>query len=408
MIEKTKQKFRSLPRAVRAMVFLFWVYQFVQTISVIFLNLFVFVVTESVTTLLIYNAILWSGTFVGFSVWGYVVAQQQWSMRLNYFKSFVLYIISFLFLAFFHDTAMHLYVFAALNGVALGMFWLGVHTFEMLLTKEENRDFYSSVVSAGNQVLIVLAPLIATITFFFSERVLNTEPYTILFWILPFVYALSFPFLFSLPNFVPPKFSLSHLWSLMREKKYRKVRLYQLFGSTRPVYQGVIIPIAALAALGSVVNIGVFETVIGILSAVFVIYLSHHRHQNNRMRVLWYVTIGVALSLILLFFHDLSVWFYVGYGVVAAFAVPLMRVSKHVIDLHSVEKMRSTTSFYEGLLFRELVLGCGRIALIGIISCIAFFVADKTLFVQIAVSLWTCNIFFTAFLAQRFIENKAS
>ena len=77
MFSKTLNRFRALPAAPKAMVYLFWVYEFSQLIVNLFLNVFVFLQTQSLMGLVIYNVVFFLAIFVGFDLWGLVMAQLQ-------------------------------------------------------------------------------------------------------------------------------------------------------------------------------------------------------------------------------------------------------------------------------------------------------------------------------------------
>ena len=66
MILKTLHRFKTLPLTARAMVYLFWIYEFSQIIVNLFLNLFVFMETNSLMGLVIYNLTFFLAIFLFF------------------------------------------------------------------------------------------------------------------------------------------------------------------------------------------------------------------------------------------------------------------------------------------------------------------------------------------------------
>lgn len=377
MFTKTLQRFKALPATTQAMVFLFWVYEFSQVIVNLFMNLFVFLETKSLFGLVAYNLVFFIAIFFGFVVWGFLMAQWQISFRYNYFRAFAVYTISFLTLIIFPHSFGFLLLFAALNGLGLGMFWVGVHAYEMITTKSGNRDFYSSMVSAGAQALAVISPLLATLSFYLSEQIFHVETFKILFWTLPFVYLLSLPFIFRLPDFIAPRVTKSEINRLWSSKKLRPVHIYNFATAIPWGIRVIMMPTIMLAALKTVINVGLFQALVGILAILAVIILSHKRHEGNRITILFYATLCIIFDFMILLFWQQTPYAYVFYSIILVFVQPIHRVSQHVIDLHSMELLREKKNhFYAGMLFRDCVISVGRIGTILTIGALMYFLDD--------------------------------
>ena len=406
MIAKTFQRFLDLPDVTRSMIGLYWVYEFSQIITWIFLNTFIFLQSESLGFLALYNAFYFTGCLVGFCVFGYFIAQLQISMRLNYLRSFVFYILSFLILLIFPHEPLVLLAFGFFNGLGLGMFWVGVHSYEMLHTDESNRDFYSSMVSTASQVLVIASPFIATITFILSNKYFDGATFTLLLWILPFVYLLSLPFIFKLPDFVPEKISVDEVKRLFLSPSISKARQYWMGTSFDLAIRTIILPVFAITALGNVVNIGILETCVGILSLVAVIVLSHVRNEGNRIQILFYSVLVMSGAYSFLFFADAAWYFYVLFSILYVFIKPIFSVSEHVIALQSVELVRGEdeSCFYPGLLYRDFVLWIGRSIAIGVVMFTAWFVQDDLLTAKYMVFFVIASLLLLWVTAKRLVE----
>lgn len=376
MFTKTLHRFRALPDDARAMVFLYWVYEFSQMIVGLFLNVFVYESTGSLMSLVIYNLVYFFMVALGFSGWGYVVAQKQISLKYNYLRAFTIYILSFLCLIFLPHDFSYLLLFSAFNGLGLGMFWVGVHSYEMLTTTEENRDFYSSMVSLGTQVFSVISPLVATLSFYLSKEIFHLETYEILFWILPFIYLASLPFLFKLPDYTPKKIPHSEWKRLLFDPKLKKVRRYILSGGLPWGFRSTLVPALSLLSLKTVINIGVLQSVVGGVSILALIILSHHRHQGNRVRILFYSVLAMMAAFGLLFFWEGSPWIFILFSLSLTLISPIYRVSEHVLDLKAMEKLTGEHSFYPGLIYRDALIWVGRSLAIGFMCILLLFTSE--------------------------------
>lgn len=396
MFLKTLHRFRDLPDSTRAMVFLYWVYEFSQIIVGLFLNVFVFMATDSLMSLVIYNVIFFFFVALGFSGWGYVVAQRQISLRYNYLRAFTIYILSFLSLLFLPHDFSYLLLFAAFNGLGLGMFWVGVHSYEMLTTSNQNRDFYSSMVSLGTQIFSILSPLVATLSFYLSEQVFHLETFEILFWILPFVYLCSFPFLFKLPEYTPKKIPHSEWSRLLFAPKLKPIRDYILAGGLPWGFRSTLVPALSLLSLKTVLNIGVLQTVVGGVSILTLLFLSHKRHEGNRVKILFYAVLALSVSFALLFFWEFSPIFFIIFSLLLTVVSPVYRVSEHVLDLQAMEKLTGDHSFYPGLVYRDVLIWVGRTLAVGFLCVLVVFTTEeRTLQIgvgAIIVSYWLVYI----------------
>lgn len=389
------------------MIGLFWVYEFSQIIISVFLSTFVFIQTQSLVALTWYYVFMFTGCMIGFVLWGLIMAQFRVSMRLNYLRAFAIYICSFFFLLFFPHTLSFLLAFSLFNGVGLGMFWLGVHSYEMIHTDNSNRDFYSSMVTLGSQIFAVISPLVATSSFLLSEKIFHMETFTLLLWGLPFIYLFALPFIFQLPDYYPQKIDMKEVRRLFVDKKLQVARLYYIFGDYDYALRGVVIPFFALSALGTVVHIGVLETIVGALAIFAIVILAHFRHAGNRIQIMLYAVCGLAVAEVFLFFSHLHWVFYVTYSLIAVFMRPIFRVSEHVVDLESVDLIKSDLhDFYPGLLYRDFMLWVGRMSAFLFIFFLAFFIKDNLLLGKIVVASIIVVLFVKWWCAKMVVEQK--
>ncbi|MBT4937096.1 hypothetical protein HON22_04205 [Candidatus Peregrinibacteria bacterium] len=408
MLKQTLQKFKKLPTTTQSMIYLSWIYEFIQVITSTFLGAFVFIQTNSIAALCIYLLIFYLACMIGFCVWGYTVSQLKMSMKWNYFKAFFIYFLSFIFLLFYHTGLQNLLIFSFLNGLALGMFWVGVHSFEMIHTHKNNRDFYSSMVSAGSQTMHILAPLIATISFIASEYIFQIETFLSLFFILPFVFIFSIPFIGKLPDFIPPYIPVVEIKRLFSDKKLSVARKYYLAGAPGHTLKEIFVPVLALVALGNITNIGIFETIMGVISIIFVIYLSHHRHEGNRISILLYASFSYLVACSFLFFSDVHPIFYIIFSLIYLLSSPIHRVSVHVIDLESLEiiKTNKESCFYPGLLYRDFLLWISRSLMLIIVLITSQFTENALLAAKVSIILFVCSLFLTWFYAMKLMESR--
>ncbi len=361
MLTDTWKKYKSLSPTLKSIMYTYWIYEFAQYILSIFMGIFIFDETRSIEVLAVYYLIYCCTILLGFSGWGALTAHWQINLRTNHLRAFFVYILAFLWLWFFRGEVWHFLVFGAISGLALGMYWMGHHSFEMIETSDDGRDFYSSLLGVGAIVLRIIAPLFATITFLVSKQ-LGRDTYDLLFWILPFTYLLVIPFLRNLPDFTPHKISLAEWKRLIKTKKYRPVRWYIVVESMGWAVGSMILPMIALAALGTVVNFGWFQTVIGVIAIIALLVQGRFQKIHNRLLVLFCLLSLYFLLNGALYLWTLSALVYVIFSMVSSLADPLKQTVKHVFSLRVMDLLKCDEEhFFAGMLYREILLWLGRI-----------------------------------------------
>ncbi len=402
MLQQTIQKFKNLPKVVKSMIALFWVYELVAQMTTVFINAYIYLNTQSIEILIQYNFFNILGIGLGFVIWGYLIAYFQISFRLNYIKSFIIFIASFLVLIFLPKENFTYFLFALVNGLAVGMFWVGVHTYELIHTTDDIRDFYSSMISAGVVILKMLSPALAIFSFYISEHIFHFEMYTIFFIILPFLYLIALPFIFSLPEYIPEKIPPSSIKNLFSDKKIGKIRKYLFFSSIDFAILAVVFPIIAIQALSTPYNIGYLEFISGLIAFVGILYLSHQRNAENRTDILSTAIMGIFISGIIILLYPLHWGFYAVGSICLILLIPVYRVSIHVLDLFAMDKLKEVNnSIYESVLYRDFILFFARIfALLCMYIC-TFFVESEYVLIVIGLVTVMCSYLFTAFYAKK-------
>ncbi len=389
------------------MVFVFWIYKFVAVLSGIFLSVFVYLKTQSISAFVLYLAVNHTALMLGFVGFGMFMGARRISIRYNYIRAFALFFLAFLLLVLLPHTFAWLLLYAFLYGFGNGVMWLTIHTLELAHTKNEGRDFYSSMVELGSQVMVVIAPFVATASFLVSEKYLHTETYFLLFLILPLACLAALPLLFRIPDFVPPRVPLNDFRKFLIQRNVPALRYYAT-GSLHYALHGCVVPIMAIVSLGSAINLGLMETVLGTVSIIAIMVLSLVRHPENRLSLMLQTTVIFLVAYAMLFFFDASPIAYVAYALIVVLFKPILRVSEHVIDLYSVDLLRTNgDSFFPGLLFRDLVLWTGRILIPATMALLVAFIKNDVLVLKASVILLGVLLLGSWFAARALIQSAS-
>ncbi|MES2135307.1 MAG: MFS transporter [Patescibacteria group bacterium] len=365
MFQKTLARFKGLRPPVRSLVFLFWIFTFTGSVTGIFTQIFLYERFTSVFFNVVASMLFNTGTMVGFCVFGYLASRWRRNIKQGFAASFVVMTLGFIVLI--SGTSMIAACIAmTFLGIGNGLFWLTVHTFELSQTKDEERDFYSSLLSAGSQVFSFLGPALATLLIWISGMVFHIGNLTLLFIITPVFYLLGFFCFSALADYRPAPIRLADLWHFLSNRKNQIAQIYLSGGAFHDILQNIVPSLVVLFILGSALNVGIFSTLLGLFSAVCVLMVAHHRTSENRLLIFGIMTLIMVLT---------TVWFgavftfiaLVVYTIIESIVAPLLRVSIHVTDLKTMESMgRENSDFYATMILRDLSLWFWRM-LIGVI-----------------------------------------
>lgn len=250
--------FFRLPLSNRSMIYLMWIYSLGGVITGVFLNIYVFKIHSSIIDLILYNLIYFTSSFLGFGLLGWMMAQISGNIRNMYYISYVMFIVAYFVLLVFDGTLLAVYLFAILFGFGNGAFWNAVHTQELKNIADKNRDFYSSSISAGQNIISVVVPFFVAIVFAITAYY-HMDGYWVLFEILPIVYISSFIFIHNIDTYIPAKITMRDVSNFFDWKRYKYGHLYFMIRGISHGFTMSVIPIITILMLENEVNIGLFQ-----------------------------------------------------------------------------------------------------------------------------------------------------
>ncbi len=374
MLRTMLNNFQTLRPPVKAMVYLFWIYVFVSSLTGLFVQLFVYSTFQSIAVNVIALAVDFFGIMLGFCVVGAIFAKWSLNLKWGYVFSFVFMAASFGFL-YGSVSRLDAMLFMLAHGIGSGIYWLTIHTFELTETKNDEREFYSSMLSFGGQLIGVVAPIIGTTLLYFSEKLFHGQTFTLLFVIAPITYLAGLPFFRKISDYRPKPITKTDVKHFFTDRRNRFSQLYLFGDSLTMTWETALIPVASLLLLHDVKHVGIFNSVFAILSVFILVFISRFRHSGNRMLFL------AATALPMSFLAGLpvlsfSLAVFIVYTIGMMILGPLSRTARHVIDLETMETLAHKESdFFPTMIFRDFSLWVWRVIgsllillIIGIVS----------------------------------------
>ncbi len=372
MLKHFLHNFNKLPDSNKSMVYLMWIYEIWAIITNTFVNIYVFKLYNLLENIVTYNIIFLNGTFIWFSFLGFLMSKYKKDIKNMYYISYILFVLSFILLFFFNSTLFWVYLFWIIFWLWNWAFWCAVHTQELKNILNKNRDFYSSSISAGSNIVSVLVPLFVAILFYISW-IYKFDGYLILFLILPIIYLISFVFIKNIDSYTPGKVFKKDIKNFFDLWKYKFWHFYFFVGWIRLWLLTSVLAVISIILLKTEENIWLFQAILTLISTFVVMHLSHRREEENRLK--YYFRVSLSMTLLYIFFW-LFFWLtsYIIFSFILLFTKPISRVSEHVFDLSMMDNIKTSESdFYPAMLFREVILWTWRMSWLLILLLMYYF-----------------------------------
>jgi len=353
-------QFRSLRSPLRSLIYLFWIYSFVNLAVVVFSQIYIYQMFDSVQLTIVASMANFTGIMIGFCIYGVVAAKLRLNAKQGFLLSFLFTALGLILLPF----AVHVPQACgamAIRGAGIGLFWLTIHTYELMETSDRERDVYSTFLSAGDQIVTVASPAFATLLIWISHN-LGTGDFTLLFLLTPPLFLLGFPSLKALKDYRPGPIASHDLAHFFEDRRNQAAQIYLMGGAAAHILQHTVVPLAAITVLGSALNVGGFNTVFALIGAVTLLAVGARRHPENRLLILG-MSSAVVVALNLMLGFSLTAITLVLYTIGTSIMAPIMSVSQHVIDLKTMDGMSHQASdFYPTMILRDVALWVWRMA----------------------------------------------
>lgn len=358
MFATTLSRFKIMRSPVRALLGVYWVYSFTGGLIGAFTQIFLYDQFTSVSLNIVATVIFYTGIMLGFCVPGMMAALWRLNLKHGFLWSFVamgLALIYFLQAS----TVATAYLAMFLWGFGQGIFWLTINTFELSETKAEERDFYSSILNAGNQILSLVGPACAVLLIWLSGHIFHIGTFTLLFTVAPVMYLLGFLFFARIRDYRPQPIVWADVRHFFFDRRNQAAQLYTLGTGFQQILDVTIPPLLILLVLGTPLNVGVYNTFFALFSVFCVIVVAQYRTPANRLKIYGLTTLGLVLATIW-FGYSFSFVALVIYTIVVGILSPHMNISSHVVDLNSMEIGRTESDFYATMILRDFFLWIWR------------------------------------------------
>jgi hypothetical protein len=352
--------FRSMRRPVRSLVYLFWIYSFVSGAVTAFTQIYIYQAFTSVEMNIVAGIAMFTGCMIGFCVYGAIAAQCRLNAKHGFALSFIVTALGLILLPFARDVT-EACAAVTVRGAGFGLFWLTVHTYELMETRDHERDVYSTFASSGDQIVTVASPAFATLLIWLSHSLVAGD-FTLLFFLTPPIFLLGLPSIGALPDYRPEPIKKHDLVHFLMDRRNQAAQIYLMGGSASHILSQTLIPLASIIVLGAALTVGGFNTVFAIAGALALLAVGSRRRPENRLFILGVCSIAL-MALNFMLGASLTLAALIVYTIGSSIMQPMYRVSQHVIDLKTMDGMaHSASAFYPAMILRGVALWGWRTA----------------------------------------------
>lgn len=333
-------------------------FSFGTALSGVFQSVFLWKLDKTYS-LLAYYSLYWSIAIIicfGLCAWLARKTSPMITMRFG----FVFYLITYLIMLIFHDTLSdHIILLGSANGLAMSLYYVGVHMAVLDLTTNEKRDQFLYIQGILLTIGGVVAPLVSGILISQFHGMLG---YYIVFIATCIFFFLSF--LISLKVKGSPITSKSYFWDVLRSPSREWKRMYSVMfadGIVSGVYTTFLITMIMFEVAGGELSLGIFNTVAEIVSIAAFFVLAKFSNPDYRIAIFAIGAVSILVGSVLLSALPIFISLVI-FAIIQPVAMNMISTSMNAMIYASIEKdplYKERRLDY--IIIREIPLGIGRI-----------------------------------------------
>jgi MFS family permease len=333
-------------------------FSFGGNLSGVFQSVFLWKLDKTYS-LLAYFSMYWSLAiilFFGLCAWLARKTTPLITMRLG----FVFYLITYLIMLIFHQTlSEHIFLLGVVNGLAMSLYYVGMHMAVLDLTTNEKRDQFLYVQGILFTVGGMVAPLLSGIII---SQLNGMTGYYVVFGATCVFFILAF--FVSLRVKVKPVASNSFFWEVVKHPSAEWRKMYKVMfadGIVSGVYTTFLITMMTFKVAGGEFSLGVFNTAAQIVSMLAFYALAKYSIPDYRIRIFTIGAVGILLGSVLISAFPVIVSL-VLFAIIQPVSMNMISTSMNAMIYASIEKdPQYKDKRLDYIIIREIPLGIGRI-----------------------------------------------
>ncbi|MCM3706006.1 MULTISPECIES: MFS transporter [Cytobacillus] len=354
--------FKSFSTELKFYLLMNALFAFGTSLSGIFQSVFLWKLDKTYS-LLAYYSMYWSVAIIisfGLCAWLARKTSPMITMRLG----FVFYLITYLIMLFFHDTLdKHIMLLGISNGLAMSLYYVGMHMAVLDLTTNDKRDQFLYIQGILFTIGGVIAPLLSGLMI---SRFAGMIGYYVVF--MATCVFLFLAFTVSLRVKGNPVTTKSHFWEVIKNPSQEWKKMYSIMfadGIVSGAFTTFLITMMTFKVAGGELNLGLYNTGAQIMSIAAFYMLAKFSKAKDRINVFAIGSVTILLSSILISAYPVFISLVI-FGILSPIAMNMISTSMNAMIYESIERdpdYREKRLDY--IIIREIPLGVGR--MIGVV-----------------------------------------
>lgn len=350
--------FKSFSSELKFYLMMNALFSFGGNLSGVFQSVFLWKLDKTYS-LLAYFSMYWSLAiiiFFGLCAWVARKTNPLITMRLG----FVFYLITYLIMLIFHQTlSEHIFLLGVVNGLAMSLYYVGMHMAVLDLTTNEKRDQFLYIQGILFTVGGMVAPLLSGIIISQLDGMIG---YYVVFIATCVFFILAF--FVSLRVQVKPVESKSFFWEVVKHPSAEWRKMYKVMfadGIVSGVYTTFLITMMTFKVAGGEFSLGVFNTAAEIISMLAFYVLAKYSIPDYRIRIFAIGSVGILIGSLLISAFPMIVTL-VLFAIIQPVSMNMISTSMNAMIYASIEKdPQYKEKRLDYIIIREIPLGVGRI-----------------------------------------------
>jgi YQGE family putative transporter len=350
--------FKSFSSELKFYLMMNALFSFGGNLSGVFQSVFLWKLDKTYS-LLAYFSMYWSLAiiiFFGLCAWVARKTNPLITMRLG----FVFYLITYLIMLIFHQTlSEHIFLLGVVNGLAMSLYYVGMHMAVLDLTTNEKRDQFLYIQGILFTVGGMVAPLLSGIIISQLDGMIG---YYVVFIATCVFFILAF--FVSLRVQVKPVESKSFFWEVVKHPSAEWRKMYKVMfadGIVSGVYTTFLITMMTFKVAGGEFSLGVFNTAAEVVSMLAFYALAKYSTPDYRIRIFAIGSVGILIGSLLISAFPMIVTL-VLFAIIQPVSMNMISTSMNAMIYASIEKdPQYKEKRLDYIIIREIPLGVGRI-----------------------------------------------
>ncbi|MFT9600555.1 MFS transporter [Mesobacillus sp.] len=350
--------FRSFSTELKFYLLMNALFAFGTSLSGVFQSVFLWKLDKTYS-LLAYYSMYWSVAIIisfGLCAWLARKTSPMITMRLG----FVFYLITYLIMLFFHDTLdEHIMLLGISNGLAMSLYYVGMHMAVLDLTTNDKRDQFLYIQGILFTIGGVIAPLLSGLMI---SRFAGMIGYYVVF--MATCVFLFIAFIVSLRVKGNPVTTKSHFWQVIKNPSPEWKKMYSIMfadGIVSGAFTTFLITMMTFKVAGGELNLGLYNTGAQIMSIVAFYMLAKFSKAKDRITVFAIGSVTMLLSSVLISAYPIFISLVI-FGLLSPIAMNMIGTSMNAMIYESIERDPDyKEKRLDYIIIREIPLGVGRI-----------------------------------------------